>query len=266
MTRTGKSPRLSQHSFEPCAEFHPDDARRAGLVDGGLTRLRSAWGSMVARARVSVDPRRGCVFVPMHWNSEFAGNGRVNALVNPVVDPISAQPEFKHTPVAAEPFVAKWHAFALTCRRIAGAKDGYWVDGAAVGHWRRELAGDRIPDDWDAWARQRLEAEDCEVEWIAFRDAAAGRYRFASVRNQRLDGCLFVAPDHRLAPRTWLSSLFAEDALTPQKRARRSWPVVRATPEPIWGPSFARALALDGTPFARRSPPARRASTRLAVV
>src|SRR5213076_2153968 len=31
MTRTGKSARLLAHVFEPCAEFHPDDARMAGV-------------------------------------------------------------------------------------------------------------------------------------------------------------------------------------------------------------------------------------------
>ena len=65
MTRTGKSARLMMHTFEACAEFHPDDARKAGLDDGALARLSSPWGQMVARVTVSAEQRRGCVFVPM---------------------------------------------------------------------------------------------------------------------------------------------------------------------------------------------------------
>ncbi|HKU06527.1 MAG TPA: molybdopterin-dependent oxidoreductase, partial [Bradyrhizobium sp.] len=38
MTRTAKSPRLMQHTFEPSAEFHPEDARREGLDNGALVR------------------------------------------------------------------------------------------------------------------------------------------------------------------------------------------------------------------------------------
>ena len=53
MTRTGKSPRLLAHAFEPYAEFHPDDARMAGLENGGLARLTSPWGEMVARVVVT---------------------------------------------------------------------------------------------------------------------------------------------------------------------------------------------------------------------
>jgi len=218
MTRTAKSPRLSAHVFEPYAEMHPDDARRAGLVDGGLTRLRSPWGEMVARVRIAPGQRRGCVFAPMHWNEEFAGAGRVNALVSPAVDPISGQPESKHTPVAAEPFAAAWHAFALTRQRLGAPHPGFWVDSAADGHWRRELASDAIPGDWDAFARAQLAATGADVEWIVYRDGGSRHYRYAALRAGRLEGVLFVAPDHALAPRQWLSGLFAQQILTPEAR------------------------------------------------
>ncbi len=36
--------------------------------------------------------------------------------------------------------------------------------------------------------------------------------------NGRLEGCVFVAPDHKLVARSWLSSLFAEDPLSPAAR------------------------------------------------
>ena len=124
MTRTGKSSRLLAHVFEPCAEFHPDDARMAGVENGGLARLSSPWGEMVARVVVTAEQRRGCVFVPMHWNGEYAGDGRVNALVNPATDPISGQPESKHTPVKAAAYLPKWHAFILSRQEIARPAGG----------------------------------------------------------------------------------------------------------------------------------------------
>ncbi|WP_283397401.1 molybdopterin dinucleotide binding domain-containing protein, partial [Acinetobacter baumannii] len=46
MTRTGTSARLMAPTFEPSVEFHPDDARQAGVNDGALARLTSPWGEM----------------------------------------------------------------------------------------------------------------------------------------------------------------------------------------------------------------------------
>jgi assimilatory nitrate reductase catalytic subunit len=218
MTRTGKSPRLLAHVFEPYAEFHPEDARMAGVENGGLARLTSSWGEMVARVIVTAEQRRGCVFVPMHWNGEYAGDGRVNALVNPAIDPISGQPESKHTPVKAAAYLPKWHAFILSRQEIERPTAGYWVGGLAGTCWRMELAFDERQPSWRDWAREQLRVGYDDIEWIAYRDPKAGRFRYAAVRDGRLEGCVFIAPDHRLVSRSWLTSLFAEQALSPNAR------------------------------------------------
>jgi assimilatory nitrate reductase catalytic subunit len=218
MTRTGKSPRLLAHIFEPYAEFHPDDARMAGVENGALARLTSPWGEMVARVVVTAEQRRGCVFVPMHWNGEFAGDGRVNALVNPATDPISGQPESKHTPVRAAAYLPKWHAFILSRREIERPAAGYWVSGFSGTCWRMELTLDERQPSWRDWAREQLRVGDDDIEWIAYRDPKAGRFRYAAVCDGRLEGCVFIAPDHRLVSRSWLTGLFAEPALSPNAR------------------------------------------------
>lgn len=218
MTRTGKSPRLMMHTFEPCAEFHPNDARKAGLDDGALARLSSRWGEMVIRVAVSAEQRRGCVFVPIHWNGEYAADGLVNRLVNPATDPISGQPESKHTPIQAEPYLPKWHAFILSRSEIERPEVSYWVSGLAGTCWRMELAGDERPASWRDWARAQLRVGHEDIEWIAYRDTSAGRYRYAAIRDGRLEGCVFIAPDSKLVSRSWLSSLFAQDTLSPDAR------------------------------------------------
>ena len=58
-------------------------------------------------------------FVPIHWSDSNASDARVGALVSPAVDPVSGEPEFKHTPVRVEPFVVSWYGFVLTRRPIA---------------------------------------------------------------------------------------------------------------------------------------------------
>jgi len=215
MTRTGRSARLSQHVFEPYAEMHPDDARRSGVSDGDLARLTSANGEMIARARISAEQRRGCVFAPMHWSDEFAGSGRVNALVAANVDPISGQPEFKQTPVAVAPYAATWQGFLLTRHRVRLDHDGYWALGRGESHWRQELAGFAPPSSWEARARAWLGEGE---EWIAFRDPAAGRHRFALMTGGRLDACLFVGDDLATVSRAWLGGLFAAGRLSAKDR------------------------------------------------
>ncbi|HEX7882851.1 MAG TPA: molybdopterin-dependent oxidoreductase [Afipia sp.] len=218
MTRTGKTARLLSHIFEPYAEFHPEDARRTGLANDGLARLTSPWGEMTVRVVVTAEQRRGCVFVPMHWNEEFAGEGRVNALVNPAVDPLSGQPESKHTPVKADPYTPKWHAFILSRNEIRRPETGYWVHGKAGNCWRLELTGNERPESWRDWARAQLGLEGVEIEWIAYRDPSAGLFRYAAVRDGRLEGSVFIAPNHTLPSRTWLIGLFAEDTLSANAR------------------------------------------------
>jgi assimilatory nitrate reductase catalytic subunit len=220
MTRTAKSPRLMLHTFEPVAEFHPEDASREGLENGALVRLTSEFGAMIARVAVTSEQRRGCVFVPMHWSGEFAGEARINAVVNPATDPISGQPELKHTPVRAEPYLPKWHVFILSRREIEAPPGGYWVGGRMERYFRMELAFDERPESWRDWARQRLHLDEAEIEWIAYRDPGVGRFRYAAVRDGRLQGCVFIAPDHRLVSRSWLAGLFAEDMIS--ANARRS--------------------------------------------
>ena len=77
-------------------------------------------------------------------------------MVNPATDPISGQPELKHTPVRAEPYLPKWHVFILSRREIEAPAGGYWVRGRMERYWRMELAFDERPESWRDWARERL--------------------------------------------------------------------------------------------------------------
>jgi assimilatory nitrate reductase catalytic subunit len=212
MTRTGRSPRLSTHLTEPYAELHPRDAAVLGIADRRLVHLETPWGRMLARARLTGDQRPGTVFVPMHWNDVFAGNGRVDALVNPVVDPISGEPEFKHTPVRISAYACAWQGFALVRGNLETNGVDYWVRSMGARCSRYELADTVMPGDWSAWAMIRLGHAEAD-EWLEFQDAGTGRYRAALIRAGRLESCLFVSRDGNLPARQWLESLFAAPEL-----------------------------------------------------
>ncbi len=105
LTRTGKSPALAAAAAEPMVELHPDDADAAGVREGEPTRIGSARGELVARARLDASLPRGVAFAPFHWGALHspAAAGQANAVTVPTVDPVSAQPELKAAAVSIEP-------------------------------------------------------------------------------------------------------------------------------------------------------------------
>lgn len=210
MTRTGKVPRLNAHLAEPFVQIHSHDAQRQQLVDGGLARLTSRHGMMLARVQASDDQRRGSAFVPMHWSDAFAKSARVDALVAPITDPISGQPESKHTPVRVEPYRPAWQGFVLSRTRLNFRDVVYSASSRRAGYWRHEIAGETAPENWSGWAQAILVSAG---EWLEYRDAAMGRYRTACLQDGRLEAVFFIAADQKLPEREWLGSLFAKPQL-----------------------------------------------------
>ncbi len=214
MTRTGKAPRLFRHIPEPALSVHPDDL--PALVDGDLAIVESAWGTGTLRVRHDRGLRRGTVFAPMHWTAEFCAGGRVNSAVNPAFDPVSGQPEFKHTPVRVRRAAMDWHGFALS-RETLGASAAPWCAVVPLegGVWRHELAGTGPA----GAAHDRLVASlGGPSGWMALRDPAGGTYRAALLVDGRLQACVFLGPDHVLPPRDWLMELFTHDRIEPLER------------------------------------------------
>ncbi|HHZ87869.1 MAG TPA: nitrate reductase [Chromatiaceae bacterium] len=218
MTRTGKSARLSGHIYEPFATLHPSDANQYAAEDKKLIRVTSRWGSIVVRANVCGTQQIGSVFVPIHWNNQFSSKAYADALVNPATDPISGQPEFKHTPATIEPYRASWYGFLLSRRRLHIENASYWSCSRGHGLWRYELAGDEDPRDWADCARLLLCQHAEEVNWIEYHDQSANCYRAARIANDRLESCVFFGPDIDLPERDWLLGLFAHDTLKPEDR------------------------------------------------
>ena len=208
MTRTAKSARLSRHIAEPFVEIHPNDAAALGLEPASLARLISREGVMVARVLVTDRQQAGSVFAPMHWTAQTASHGRVDALVAPLTDPISGQPESKRTPVRLEPYEAAWHGFAISRAEPVLTGIGYWAKARTDVGWRVELA-DRAPlSDINPVALRLLGLErEPEVEALAYEDARTGAQRFAAYRGDRLLGALFISEAPVAAARDWLADM-----------------------------------------------------------
>jgi assimilatory nitrate reductase catalytic subunit len=219
MTRTGKSPRLAGHVPEPFVDIHPQDALLSGVREGELARVSSNWGAMVARVRHGGGIARGSVFIPIHWSGQTASDARVGALVNPVVDPVSGEPEFKHTPVRVEPFGVAWYGFILSRQALALAGAANWTRIEGGRFLRYELAGRQPMKQAQAWARELLAVRDEEADWLEYEDQGAGMFRAAHLVDGRIEACLFVSRRPDLPAREWLAGLFSQDALSAQDRA-----------------------------------------------
>jgi assimilatory nitrate reductase catalytic subunit len=215
MTRTARSAKLNGHIPEPFVEVHPDDADHYGLTNNALAKISSEWGTVFARVQVAVGQRQGSVFIPMHWNEQYAAQSCVDTIVNPEVDPISGQPESKHTPVKIEAYEPIWHGFILSRDAITLKQSHYWIRIKGEKFWRYEIAGDEAITEYTAWAKSQLGEEG---DWLEFTDGGTQRYRAGQVINDRLQSVLFVGPNHELPTRTWLSQLFNEETLSDQHR------------------------------------------------
>jgi assimilatory nitrate reductase catalytic subunit len=219
MTRTGKAAKLSGHIAEAFIDIHPQDALLYSVREGELARISSAWGAMVARVVHGGGIARGQVFVPIHWSDANASDARVGAVVNPVVDPVSGEPEFKHTPVRIEQFRVHWHAFVLSRTPLNLDGVAHWTRIQGEQFLRYELAGRQRIDDLGTWARALLGVTDDNADWLDYADASAGVYRAVHLDEGRIAQCVYVSPRPDLPSRSWLAGLFAHAQMDALDRA-----------------------------------------------
>ncbi len=219
MTRTAKSARLMAHAPEPTVEVSPTDAVALGLMNGGIAEIESASGRVLMRVAVTDTQRPGSIFAPMHWTSVVASQARIDTLVGAATDPVSGQPELKHTGVAVRPFHAHWHAFAVTIEKPSPNIADYAASARLQNGYRCDLAGTTEPDDWDAFARALPGLDGSDLEVLAYRDAKAGQHRVAVFSGERLVGAMFVARGPLTIARTWIGEQIGQ-TVPPEDRLR----------------------------------------------
>lgn len=229
MTRTALAPQLNQHISQPFVEMNQADAHARGLKQGQLVKVHSKWGLMVAPLLINTDSKAGDIFVPMHWTAQLSRTGRINPVVNPVVDEYSKQPESKHTPVQVSTYKTGWVGFILNRHNIPWPESDYLVSARGNQHTRLELAGSESLEDpmqvmtrWLGY-KSLAEVEQQGLEILSFEDAAAGLFRLALLNQQgRLEAVAMIAnnpcsgfdeSNSQLPERTWLASLFVKERL-----------------------------------------------------
>ncbi|MCE7798670.1 molybdopterin-dependent oxidoreductase [Sphingobium sufflavum] len=221
MTRTGLSPKLSQHRREPMVEIHPDDAAPLGIVADDLVQVSTPQGMSLFRAQISEGQRRGEVFTPIHWTDRQSTGGRTGLLPRSMVDPHSGQPGFKNTPVALAKMDPDWRGFLISREPVGEVAAAYATRVRVAGGWLVELAGEGDP----AALAKALLPKGERVETV---DGSRGGLRIAVVRDGVLRAALFITRSGKLPRREWLVEqlIAAEGASTMELMAGRS-----ATPQ-----------------------------------
>jgi assimilatory nitrate reductase catalytic subunit len=196
MTRTGRVPRLMNHQGEPFLELHPADGERLGLAENDLADLETRHGAAVLPVRLTTGQRRGDAFVPMHWTDDFASSGPVGRLVGSATDPVSGQPELKGTRTAVSARATFWHGLLLRRTGLPPLEQPYyWARTPIVGGQAFELAGwEPLPSgrNTEAWVAGILGAP-ADAELMIYADPGRGAFRYASLLDDRLEACLFLA-------------------------------------------------------------------------
>ena len=209
MTRTALSPRLSAHLPEPFVDMNPQDVKRLDLEPASLVRLSSPYGSAILRLHQTEDVVSGDFFVPMHWTGMNAPAARVNALVAPVLDPVSGQPESKASTVAAEEFVAAWYGFAISTTHFTPDSE-YWARACTNTGYRCELAGLTVPEDWESYARSLFELPDAAMQRMS--DNKRGRHSIGLFDGDILLAALYVGSEPVVLMRDFLVGLPGHEA------------------------------------------------------
>ncbi len=211
MTRTGKAPTLSRHIIEPYATIHPNTAASLSLKEQQLVSVQSEKGGITVRLKISDDQRPGEVFVPIHWNAQFASSARVDTLVFSSNDPFSGQPEFKYSPVNIQPFLSVQHGFILSRRKIISPAADYWALAIEDEFWRYEMANSTESTLWKDNVKEQLSILDDDLDVMEYQDEKSGAYRAVFFKDGRIEACIFVANDYDLLPaRDWLLTQFHE--------------------------------------------------------
>ena len=102
-------------AFKTLRKLAMDRGKSLGTVAGDLVRIKSRRGVMSVRAAASSTLRPAQTYLAMHWGGQYMKGLGVNAMMAPVTDPVSRQPELKHAAVQVEKIATGWQLVAMRC-------------------------------------------------------------------------------------------------------------------------------------------------------
>ncbi len=159
------------------------------------------------------------MFVPIHWNEQYASHGRVSELVPPVVDLHSGQPQSKYSRVALQAVPTSSWLQVLSPEPLPTRDLDYWVRTPLSTGWRYLLAfrttAQPDPSSATAMLLDRLEPLYQGLQRMEFADSARQVYQALFCDEQQIRLALFSAVRHdQLPAASRLASLLGQAVTT----------------------------------------------------
>lgn len=210
MTRTGKAMTLARHVSEPSVALNPADAEKLGLAAGDFARLDSDHGAATLRVERDAGVPAGMAFAPFHWNDATSGLARIDAVVQPLTDTVSGQPELKATPIRVTRIAMATEGFLLTRKPLTMPP---WLQ-----HTRLTIPGGEAL--LFASTRPAADMHGLLVNYVGeaprrsvLADAGTESFRTIAFAATRLEAVLFAAPKRSAATLDWMIEMFAREEL-----------------------------------------------------
>ncbi|MDO6589273.1 nitrate reductase [Loktanella sp. D2R18] len=208
MTRTGKSARLGAHLAEPYVEIHPSDAADMGVDTAELINIYGPKGKGTFRALISSNVAPGNLFAPLHWTRQQSASGVVNSAVATRIDPVSGQPATKSSRVDAGKCHVAWYGFAVSAAAMEPSRPYHAIARTSTG-WQTEVAGMKIPGDWELEARNITATQRGDA--AVMHDAATGDVRVAIIDNNKVTALFFASTTPVVVARQHAAGLIGSD-------------------------------------------------------
>jgi assimilatory nitrate reductase catalytic subunit len=216
MTRTGIVAKLGAHLSEPFLQVHPQNAETLGLSHGCIAEIKSKWGQAKARVVITNNVRLGESFMPIHWGQTHASDGQICALVSPDADPVSGQPELKHTPINIEPWEHQTTAITISKKELdkkcLDTYFDYWVKREIDSGYLYYLASRQKSEEIIAVLQESLlSVMGINIE---FHNKKESVYRSAKIVDKHLLAACIVAPSINNDDYAWLDTLLTKTLTT----------------------------------------------------
>jgi assimilatory nitrate reductase catalytic subunit len=158
----------------------------------------------------------GQLFVPIHWNNQFASSARVDSLVSAIIDKVSGQPEFKYSRAAIKKVETPCWATLVSRNKIDCSEFINWtvsplVDGLGFIY---QVAVDS-EFNWQTYiATTNSDISAAPQAYAQFSDLANLDQRLICYTDNRMEMAIFSHRDKpALPPKTWMQTLLNNSAI-----------------------------------------------------
>ena len=201
MTRTGRTDRLLEHIEYPFVAINPNLASEYGVKEGDVVEVSTAQAEVRVIAVLDQGIKAKQLFIPIHWNDQFASSARVDTLVAPIVDKISGQPEFKFTPATITKIeIATW-AVIISRTEINCESFNYWHRTVLEGQGYIYKVSLEDNFDWQQFiAAKRLIEQGPAQAYEHYFNTKTLDQRFLCYSDQQVEMAIFCHKQQQLLP------------------------------------------------------------------